>query len=371
VKITRIESIVLHAGETREADSSYEAFLVRVHTDEGITGIGEALSSPTIMKAIVEAPTSHGVAHGFQDLLLGEDPLQVERLWDKLYRGSIWYGRRGAVIHALSAIDIALWDIRGKALGLPLSTLLGGAVHPRVRPYASHVMPPTPREAAALAERSARQGFTAVKLGWGPLGQSPATDVALVRAVREAVGPEVDVMIDIGLVWDATTAIQRVRLFEPYNLYWLEEPLPPDDLEGYAKLADTVDTRIAAGEELTTRWEFRDLLERGRVDVIQPDVAHAGGITETRRVIEMAETRNTEWAPHVYGSAVLQTAAAHLVAASPSGKLLEYCMSESPLIRQLTTPPLQIDPDGLFTVPTGPGLGIELDESVVERYRVA
>src|SRR5581483_8768985 len=145
--------------------------------------------------------------------------------------------------------------------------------------------------------------------------------------------------------------------------------LPPDDLEGYARLADAVDTRIATGEELTTRWEFRDLLERGRVDVIQPDIARAGGVTETRRIVDQAELRHTEWAPHVYGTGILQAVAAHLVAASPSGKLLEFCMSDSPLARELVTPPPAIGPDGLFEVPTGPGLGVELDESVVRRFQ--
>jgi L-rhamnonate dehydratase len=372
MRINRLEPIVLRAGSTTAADSSLDAFILRIHTDEGITGLGEALSSPTIMRAIVEAPSSHALALGFQDLLLGEDPLQVERLWEKLYRGGIWYGRRGAAIHALSAVDIALWDIRGKVLGLPVSTLLGGAVRHKLRPYASHVMPDTPREAAALAEKSARNGFSAVKLGWGPLGASAATDEALIRAVREAVGPDVDVMLDVGLVWDATQAIQRVRLFERYRPYWIEEPLPADDFDGYARLADAVDTRIATGEQLTTRWEFRELLDRGRVDVIQPDIARAGGITEVRRIVDMAETRNVEWAPHVYGTGILQLAAAHMVAASPSGKLLEYCMSDSPLIRELVVPPLPTSMlDGLFELPTRPGLGVELDEAVVKRFREA
>ena len=373
MRITRIEPIVLFQERTQAADSSHDAFVVRVHTDAGIVGIGEALSSPAIMKAIVEAPTSHYLARGFAELLIGEDPLQVERLWEKLYRGGLFYGRRGAAIHALSAIDIALWDIRGKALGLPISALLGGAVRPRVRPYASHVLPDTPREAAALAERSVRQGFSAVKMGWGPFcqpGQTAAMDEEFVRALRDAVGPDVDLLIDIGLVWDATTAIQRARRLERYGLYWIEEPLPPDDLEGYARLADAVDTRIATGEELTTRWEFRDLLERGRVDVIQPDIARAGGVTEARRIVDQAELRHTEWAPHVYGTGILQAVAAHMVAASPSGKLLEFCMSDSPLARELVTPPPVIGPDGLFEVPTGPGLGVELDESVVRRFQV-
>jgi L-alanine-DL-glutamate epimerase-like enolase superfamily enzyme len=370
MRITGIEPIVLRAGQTRQADSSFEAFVVRVHTDAGVVGIGEALSSATVMRAVLQAPTSHGVALGFQDMLLGEDPLEPERLWDRVYRGSLFYGRRGAVIHALSAIDIALWDIRGQVLGLPISALLGGAIRRRVRPYASHVMPDSPDRAATLAAGSVRQGFTAVKLGWGPLGRSAALDEALVRAVREAVGPEIEVMIDVGLCWDAATAVQRVRQLERYRPYWIEEPLPPDDLEGYARLADAVDTRIAAGEELTTRWEFRDLLERGRVDVVQPDVARAGGFSETRRVLAMAEARHTEWAPHVYGTGILQVAAAHLVAASPGGHFLEYCMSDSPLSRDLAIPPLPLR-EGLVDVPDRPGLGVTLDEAVLARFRVA
>ena len=213
VKITDVEAIVLRQAVVDDgiADGSQDDLVIRIHTDEGITGIGEVDSSPELVRALVQAPSSHAVATSLRDALLGEDPLDVERLWHKMYRGLIYFGRRGIAIHAISGLDIALWDIKGKALGKPVYELLGTPQRDRVRAYASRLMPDTPAEVTDAVAELRDQGFTAVKLGWGPLGQDPRRDVELAAAAKSAGGDGVEIMIDAGLgyVADAKTAIER------------------------------------------------------------------------------------------------------------------------------------------------------------------
>jgi L-alanine-DL-glutamate epimerase-like enolase superfamily enzyme len=376
VKITEVETIQLSLPTIeRECNGTQDALLVKITTDTGLFGLGEVDSSPSVARAIFDAPYSHAIACGIRELLLGEDPRDIERLWEKMYRGTIYFGRRGAAIHAISGADIALWDILGKATGLPIYQLLGGAYRKQMRVYSSDLMPFTPQEAYDRAAFLKDHGFTAFKFGWGGWGQSEAQDLALLAAVRKAIGDECEFMADIGLIWDAATAIARARRFAEYNLFWMEEPLPPDDLEGYARLADAVDTRIAAGEEQSTRWEFTDLMDRGRIDVVQVDISRAGGLTESRRIAHMAHQRNLPCIPHAYSTGVLLAASVHWVAAIPNGSFVEYTVEESPLATALTGTGLLRNPlravDGWITVPDGPGLGIELDEEVVARYRIA
>lgn len=376
MKITEIETILLRLPQVEaECNGTQDAFLVRIHTDTGLVGVGEADSSPEVMKAIYDAPYSHTLACGLRHLLLGEDPRDIERLWEKMYRGTIYFGRRGAAIQAISAADMALWDILGKAAGMPVCQLLGGAYHSQMPAYSSDLMPDDPGRARERAAELRAAGFTHFKFGWGGLGKSVAQDVALVRAVREGVGADAQLMVDIGLCWDAATAIDRVRRLSEFNLYWVEEPLPPDDLEGYARLADAVDTRIAAGEEEATRWGFADLMDRGRIDVVQVDMGRAGGLTEAKRIAYMAQQRNLPCVPHAYSTGVLLAASIHWAAAIPNGGLVEYTVEESPLATGLSGTGLLKEPlravNGQVTVPTTPGLGIELDDALVNRYRIS
>ena len=253
MKITDVEAIVLRQAVVNEgiADGSQDDLVVRIHTDEGITGIGEVDSSPELVQALVQAPSSHAVAVSLRDVLIGEDPLDVERLWHKMYRGLIYFGRRGIAIHAISGLDIALWDIKGKALGKPVCELLGTPHRDRVRAYASMLMPDTTEEVTEAITALKEQNFTAVKLGWGPLGKDSKQDVALAAAAKEAAGDGVEIMIDSGLgyVADAKRAIEVAREYEQIGIYWLEEPFEPDEYEAYAELADTVDMRVTAGEQ--------------------------------------------------------------------------------------------------------------------------
>ena len=353
------------------ADGSQDDLVVLVHTDEGITGIGEVDSAPEAVRAIVNAPGSHAIANSLHDLLVGEDPLDVERLWQKMYRGLIYVGRRGIALHALSGIDIALWDIKGKAAGKPVHELLGGAKRDRVRAYASRLMPNTPEETSEAVSALVDQGFTAIKLGWGPLGKDPKHDVKLAAAAKEAAG-DVEIMIDAGLgyVADAKVAIEVAREYEQIGIFWFEEPFEPDEYEAYAELADAVDIRVAAGEQDTTRWGFRELIERGHVDLVQPDVTRCGGITEWLRIAELARERGVETVPHAWKSGIIKAASLQCNAVIPDALFQEYCVAETPINQTLTKELLPLEADGTILVPTAPGIGVTLDDEVVERYRV-
>lgn len=374
MKITDVEAIVLRQPALDEsiADGSQDDLVVRVHTDSGIVGVGEVDSAPEVVKAVIEAPASHAIASGLRHVLVGQDPLNIEALWDAMYRASIYYGRRGVALHAMSGIDIALWDIKGKALGKPVSQLIGPPRRERVRAYASALMPDTQVETARkVSGLIAQYGFTAVKLGWGPLGRDAQHDVKLARAARQAAGDDVDILIDAGLGYaaDAATAIRVARELEQLGIFWLEEPFLPDELGAYAQLADSVAIKIACGEEETTRWGFLQLIEDGHVDVVQPDVTRCGGITELLRIATIAGERGRACVPHAWKSGIIKAASLHVNAVLPEAWFQEYCVAETPLNMGLThqTFPLK---DGFVEVPTAPGLGVELDPDVLERYAV-
>ncbi len=374
MRITDVEAIVLRQPSVDEgiADGSQDDLVVLVHTDEGITGIGEVDSAPEVVAALIHGEGSHAVAIGLRELLIGEDPLDVERLWDKMYRGTIYVGRRGITIHAISGVDIALWDIKGKVEGKPVCELVGTPRRDRVRAYASRLMPGTPQETHDAVAELREEGFTAVKLGWGPLGRDENFDVELAAAACDAAGDGMDVLIDAGLgyVADVERATRAARGFEELGVGWLEEPFEPDEYEAYAQLADTVDIPVAAGEQDATRWGFRELIERGHVDVIQPDVTRCGGITELLRIAELADGHGVKTVPHAWKSGIIKAASLHVNAVLEDALYQEYCVAGTPINTELTVQRLPVEADGCIAVPTGPGLGIELDPDVVERLRV-
>jgi len=371
VKITDVEAIHLSLAERMAiADGTQDALVVRVHTDAGIAGIGEVDSSPHVVKAVIEAPMSHSLCYGLREVLIGEDPLDIERLWEKMYRASIFYGRRGAAVQAMSGIDIALWDIAGKAAGKPIYKLLGGSYREKIRAYGSTLFADTPEGMAKSVARHREQGFTAVKFGWGVFGRDPKQDERLVAAARREAGEETDILVDAGLAFNAATAVRTARMLESYNVFWFEEPLPPDDYDGYARLADAVDIPIAAGEEESTRYGFADLMDRGRVDVVQPDVTRAGGITEARHIAAMAHMRNLPCVPHAWSTGIIVAASLQLIAAIPNALFLEYCTAQSPLRWELVDEQFPLR-NGCVAIPDKPGLGVELNEEIIRRYRVA
>jgi L-alanine-DL-glutamate epimerase-like enolase superfamily enzyme len=345
--------------------------IIRVETDAGITGIGEVDSAPMAVKGAIDGPFSHTTAVGLGQVVLGADPFETEKIWHKMYRANIYGGRRGVGIHAMSGIDMALWDIKGKALGLPVWKLLGGGFHQRIRCYASSLFGPTPEKTGELARRFRGQGFTAVKFGWDPMGQDEKTDVALVREGRKGLGDDADLLIDAGLVWDSKTALQRARAFSDYRIFWLEEPLRPDDYDGYRKLAEATHVRIAAGEEESERKSYLDLMDRGRVDVVQVDLTRCGGFTEAMKIAALAWDRGLPVANHGFTTYINVAAALHWLNSIPNALICEFVAEEETNLREAITRQKLRARDGYLDIPQEPGLGIDLDEEAIRKYRVA
>lgn len=371
MKITDVEPIVLRLDriDTTRADGTQDAFLVRVHTDEGIVGIGEADTSPYVARTMVDMPSSHAVARGLRELLVGEDPLEIERLWGLMFYGTYHYGRSGAALHAMSAIDIALWDVAGKVADRPISELLDGRRVDRVRVYASEVMPETADDVKRIAERAVAEGYPALKLGWGPLGSDLDRDEELARAARSVLGDERDLMLDGGMAYSVERAAELVARLEDVRLYWLEEPLAADDYAGYRRLADTLPVRVAAGEADSGIKPFRALVEQGHVDVLQPDLARCGGFTVAREIGVLAREHGVEVVPHCFSTGVLVAASLHFAASLDRPTYSEFSVADSPLVGAILAEPFELH-DGSLAAPTGPGLGIELDEALLDRMRV-
>jgi L-alanine-DL-glutamate epimerase-like enolase superfamily enzyme len=370
MKITNVEGIILRLPVRQAiADGTQDDLLIRIETDEGIVGYGEVDSSPEVGKAAIDAAMSHGTCYGLREILIGMDPFDIEQIWEVMYRKTNYYGRLGVVMHAMSGVDMALWDILGKAAGKPIHKLLGGSFCEDVPAYASMLMPETTQEVRELVHRYAEQGFTAMKFGYGPLGKDVRRDVALAAAAKEAAGLDVEVMIDIGHGYNLKMAMQAARQFETLGIYWMEEPFPPEAIEDYQRLCDSTSLRIAAGEQDAGRWAFRRLIWDAHLDVIQPDISRVGGLTEAKRIAYMAHEANRVCVPHAFRTGVLVAACLHLIAAIPNSAFLEFSVTDSTLRRELLVEPFQVV-RGRVAVPTKPGLGVEINPEAVKKYAI-
>jgi L-alanine-DL-glutamate epimerase-like enolase superfamily enzyme len=389
VKITGVDCHVLLDPEfdIGATSSAQDDLVVEIHTDEGISGVGETDVNPWIARECILAPGTHTMGQGLTEMLIGADPLYVEDLWERLYTGSAMNGRRGAVINAIGAIDIALHDLRGKALGRPCHELLGGTVRTAVAPYASLQPEVSGFDAyrdslVEWAVDARRRGFRAAKAEVtlsGPYAHvglrepyTRATEV--IAAVRAAVGDDFVLMVDCQYAFpDADQCLAVIRAWQDFDLFFVETPLPSDDLAGYARLAREQPIPIAAGEWLTTRFEFAQLIREGRIQVAQPDIGRVGGLTEALRVSKMAQAEDVIVIPHLWKTGISIAAAVHLAAVTSNCPYIEYLpaeLSESPLRRELLT----IEPSmesGEIAVPTAPGLGIELNRDALARFAEA
>jgi L-rhamnonate dehydratase len=383
MKITSVELFVLKSpGLYRSPEGSEEPpgptymGLVKVSTDAGICGYSDMETVPTVAKAAVEAPrwSEPGMEcfDGLASLLVGENPLEVERLWYKMYRGTIYYGRRGVAIQAISAIDIALWDIAGKFYQQPIHILLGGKWHQKIRAYASTLFRPTPDAIRDAVKHYLDEGFTAVKFGWGVFGRDRGLDLRLVEAARKELGETRDLMIDAGWFVERIPkeAIQLANSLEQFRPYFLEEFLHPEDYDGYRQLTEGSKSFIACGEQEATEWGFQQLIERAGVDVLQPDLTRCGGFTVGRKIVHMAERANRLVIPHSWCSDLLTAASLHLNAFQRHAVFVEFNTSQGPLSRALVNNPLRLE-DGYLAVPDAPGLGVEVSDETIARYRIA
>jgi L-alanine-DL-glutamate epimerase-like enolase superfamily enzyme len=362
-QILRIENV---AAKTA---SCQDAVLVRIRTDAGLEGIGEADSSPEVVKAIVDAPFSHNIACGLRELLIGEHPLETERLWQKMYRRTMYFGRKAVGITAMAAVDMALWDLKGKHFGEPIHRLLGGAFHDRFRAYASILFGRDEAATRDIGRKWTAAGYTAVKFGWEPMGQSEALDRQLVRGARTGLGDEATLLIDAGCVWDARTALRRAEAFAEQKIEWLEEPLRQDDIDGYRWLRDRSPIPIAAGEGECGRESFRPYIEQKALDVYQVDLAR-NGFTDAAYIRSRVEEAGARLCNHCYTSPITVAASLHWLATCQNAFLFEDCVEDSPLRNELTVERVQAV-DGWISVPTGPGLGVTLDEEFVRGHLIA
>jgi len=386
MKITRVDChvLVVPQFDSQACSSAQDDLVVIIHTDEGVAGIGETDTNPWVARACIETTGTHCMGLGLAEMLIGEDPLDTDRLWQKLYSGSKMTGRRGAVICAIGAIDMALWDLKGKVLKKPVYELLGGAVKDHITPYASllpigHTVPEYRDNLIAKAKHAKAFGFTAAKMEVcirGPYSHNgiQGTDeeiVDIVATCRETVGRDFVMMVDVAYCWpNATNALRVMEKLERYDPYFLETPIDTDDLEGYAFLNANSPIRIAAGEWQNTHFEFLDLADRAKIQVLQPDIGRVGGFTEARKVAQIASERDRIVIPHCWKSAIGIAASAHFSAAAKRCPYIEFLpaqLSESELRRELVRDELQMS-NGKIPLPTKPGLGLDLSTEALAKY---
>lgn len=369
MKIDEIRAVGLR-GETPEGGWSDELeredcvhTLIAVITDEGLTGFGSVFTTDQLVKSALEV---------LKPLYQGEHALEPERLSEKLRQHMFWLGRGGSITHTISGIDIALWDLLGKATGQPVGRLLGGRYRERVQPYASILM----QTSALLAEHLIglkEQGFRAFKIGWGPFGrQSHTLDEAIVRAARDAIGADVLLMVDAGgsdAFWKQgyKWALRTAQMLADYDVAWFEEPLKPDALQDYILLRQHAPLPISGGEVLTRRQSFLPWLQAGAFDIVQPDVTKVGGISEERRIAWMAQNYGIRFIPHGWNTAVGLAADLQLASAFPDTDLVEY-LTGSPYVDDIAAESWQLDADGMLSIPEKPGLGFELNLDAVAKY---
>jgi L-alanine-DL-glutamate epimerase-like enolase superfamily enzyme len=370
MKIREIRCLGLHGG-TPEGGWSNEIrpedcvqTLIAVHTDEGTVGIGSVFTNDALVRASLSV---------LEPLYLGENALEPERVSEKLHQNTFWLGRGGSITHTISGIDIALWDLLGKATGQPVGRLLGGRYRERVQPYASLLME-EPEKMKDNLLKIKSQGFRAFKIGWGPFGKhNSKTDEAIVKAAREAIGTDSLLMVDAGgsdAFWPNgyKWALNTAKMLADYDVHWFEEALNPDNLEDYVKLREHSPIAISGGEVLTRRQSFRPWFNARAFDIVQPDVTKVGGISEERWIARMAQDHDIRFIPHGWNTTIGLAADLHLASAFPDTDLVEYLIG-SPFIDEITVGGWKLDDNGMLAIPTKPGLGIDLDLDKLKKYK--
>jgi len=350
------------SAEIKPEDSIHA--LIAVHTDAGITGFGSVFTDGRLVQAALKV---------LEPLFLGENALEPERVTEKLHQNTFWMGRGGSLTHAISGIDIALWDILGQATRMPVGRLLGGTYRTRVQPYCSLLME-QPAEMFKVITRYRKDGFRAFKIGWGPFGRAmnAKLDEDIVRAARDAAGPESRLLVDAGasdahwphgLKW----AMRTAEMLAKHDVGWFEEALKPDALEDFCHLRRVSPVPIAGGEVLTRRQTFQPWLVKGAFDIVQPDVTKVGGISEQRRIAWIAHDFGVKYIGHGWNTALGLAADLQLASAFPDTDLVEY-IGGSPYVDGILREPFVVDSEGYLAIPDTPGLGMALDPEKVARY---
>lgn len=371
MQIKKVTAYPLRYPEPNDRLVMRHVTLVKIETDNGLVGWGECISqwpeAALAVKTLIE--------QGFAPILIGRDPTENHALYRLIKDHCWWYGDTGMATFAVSAIDIALWDLKGKALGLPIHNLLGGKLHDKLRACAStHPSKASLDDLAQELADHAKNGYTAVKVGFGKMGEAnlgtdEKRDIAYVRTVREAIGPNVDFMVDLGKKtrWDYAMGVRMSREFEKYGLRWIEDPFQPTNIEAYQHLRKSIQTQVAAGEREWTPAAYKRLIELGVADVYLADPGRIGGITAVKEVIEMTAAAHLFYNAHTWSSAINTAAAVHLTATAPNYIVFELKPLPSPLQNELVVTPITQE-GGWVPVLNGPGLGIEIREEAIHKY---
>jgi L-alanine-DL-glutamate epimerase-like enolase superfamily enzyme len=391
MKITAVEAILLRGESTygshdeaaEVGDQGDWQMLVKVSTDEGLVGWSDAETFSPAAVPIINGQSMGMIGfRSLSDILVGQNPLDVERLWDAMYGGSVYYGQRGIAMQCISAIDNCLWSIRSQAASMPLYQLLGGARRDRVLAYASTLFRETPEANADAARRYVAMGFRAVKFGWGVFGEDLGRDLETLAAIREVLGPDRHLLIDpgwYGAGWktkppfELRTRRENLDLCEriaPFHPAWIEDFIHPERYEEYAYVRAHSPVPVAAGEQVATHWDFEKFIARGCVDIVQPDLTRCGGLTVAKRVAQMAEDANIALVPHSWLSDLLHAYSLHLIATLPRALFVEFNVAQSALTRGICGGALKLQEDGTISIPDAPGLGVEVDEEFIGAHRV-
>jgi L-rhamnonate dehydratase len=393
MKIINVEPMLLKGEQTYQSQASGDEatdngdwqLIVKVDTDEGLTGYADVETLSTAAVAVIAGDGMSVMGfRSLKELLIGENPLDTERLWDRLYVGSAYYGRRGIAMHCISALDNCLWSIRSQALNVPIYSLLGGKRRDRVMAYASTLFRETPEGMAKAARMYIDKGFHAVKFGWGVFGEDPVRDMELVAAAREALGPDRHLLVDPGWYpagWKNPPALgasirsrrESLELCErlaKYKVGWVEDFIHPENFEEYAYVRANSPVPIAAGEQVATHWEFERFIKMGCVDFVQPDLSRCGGLTVAAKISQMASEANIDLVPHSWLTDLLTANSLHLIATLPRARFVEFNVSQSKLTRGVCGGALKLNADGTVSVPEKVGTGVEVDVEFLKRHRV-
>jgi len=350
--------------------TSRTIMILKITTDEGIVGWGEAFGPAFINKTIIDDYMA--------EMIIGKDPMDTEVIWEQLYNQFRDHCRKGNIIEAISAIDIALWDIKGKAFNLPIYKLMGGTPRERIKPYATGLyrkeLPTVVNDLIKEAESYVKQGFNAIKI---KIGFGVDDDIKTIREIRRALGGNIQLMVDVNHAYNASTAIKLSKNIEEYDITWFEEPVPPEDIEGYIEVKSKTNIPVSGGETEFCRYGFNNLLRKRAVDIVQPDCCLTGGISEFKKIAVLASIYNIQCYPHIWGSAIalatgincaffLQDFPYKLL---PEDMLLEYDRTPNIFREKLSINSVEIK-DGYILPSDKPGLGIEIDEDLIKRYRV-
>jgi L-rhamnonate dehydratase len=389
MRITEVEAILLRgdqkygatAGAEEAVDNGDWQLIVRVATDQGLVGWSDVETLAPAAAAII---SGQGMAIlGFKtlsELLIGENPLDVEALWDKLYVGSAYYGRRGVAMHCISAIDNCLWSIRAEAAGMSLARLLGGRRRDRITAYASTLFRSTPEGMEEAARGYVEKGYRAVKFGWGVFGQDPGRDRELVAAARGALGPDRDLLVDPGWYPAGWTkpgpmrsrreALDLCQWLADYKVGWVEDFIHPEHIAEYSFVRERSPVPVAAGEQVATFWDFERFIAEGCVDVIQPDLSRCGGVTVAKQVARLADRHGIDLVPHSWLTHLLTGYSLQLIATLPRARYVEFNVSQSSLTRGIAQAPFELSKDGTIEIPDTPGIGVSVDRDFIAAHRV-